>query len=299
MKALVTGGAGFIGSHVVDLLIEEGHEVTVVDNLSQGNQDWVNEKVSFCIGDITDLELIRSLCKGKDAVFHLAAMSRVLPSLSGGPSACLFSAEQNIYGTINVLIAAAEAGVKKVVYSASSTAYGNSKAPHYEGVFPDLITPYAASKFVGELYCRQFSKMYGLKSVSLRYFQVYGPRQPVSGEYATVAGIFLEQAKWGKPLTIHGDGSQRRDFVHVRDVAKANLLAFEYEAHGTINVGTGVSHSIKELADLISSNQVFLPVRNFDMTETKADVKRCQRNLRWLPEIGFNQGIQELIDAAK
>ena len=298
MRALVTGGAGFIGSHVVDLLVYSGYDVTVVDNISQGNVEWINKSASFYEGDVTDLDLMRSLCKRQDVVFHLAAMSRVLPSLSGGPSACLFSEQQNILGTLNVLIASSENEVMKVVYSASSTAYGNSSAPHKEDGKTDLITPYAVSKFVGELYCEQFTKMYGLKTACLRYFQVYGPRQPISGEYATVAGIFINQFKAGLPLTIHGDGSQKRDFVHVKDIAKANLLAFERDACGTINVGTGNSHSIKYLADIISDNQSFLPNRKFDMIETKADTERCSHLLGWSPEIDFETGIKELLNAA-
>ena len=301
MRVLVTGGAGFIGSHVVELLLARGYEVAVLDNLSTGHHEWVAREAEFKEGDVCDLDLVRAMAAGCFGIFHLAAMSRVLPSLLGGPSACAFSAEQNILGTLNVLIAAAEAKAKKVVYSASSTYYGNLPAPHREDAPVGCHTPYAISKYAGELYAMQFDRMYDLPCVALRYFQVYGPRQPISGEYAMVTGIFLDQAKRGLPLTIHGDGEQRRDFVHGSDVAAANLRAFESDVRGqVINVGTGVSHSIRELADLISPNQTFTASRAHDMRETRADTAKCERLLNWLPAIGFEAGTRALMakDAA-
>ncbi|MGP0084668.1 MAG: NAD-dependent epimerase/dehydratase family protein [Steroidobacteraceae bacterium] len=297
---MVTGGAGFIGSHVAELLLSKGYAVTVLDNLSLGNREWVPSRARFVEGDITDLDLMRQLCVGMAAVFHLAAMSRVLPSLQGGPSACLFSADQNIRGTLNLLVAAAEAKVNKLIYSASSTFYGNLPPVHHEALPPGCHTPYAISKYTGELYALQFHRMYQLPVVCLRYFQVYGPRQPVTGEYAMVTGIFIDQWLKGQPLTIHGDGSQRRDFVHVHDVAKANVLAFEKDVSGeVINVGSGESHSIKELADLISPKQTFTPPRPHDMKETVADIGKCRRLLGWAPEIGFVAGTRALVEAAK
>jgi nucleoside-diphosphate-sugar epimerase len=278
---------------VVESLLTRGYEVDAVDNLSQGNREWVPDGCRFIEGDVTNLELMRQLCEGKDGVFHLAAMSRVLPSLGGGAASALFSAEQNITGTLNVLVAAAEAKVGKVVYSASSTYYGNTFPPHREDGAIGVATPYAVSKYVGELYCKQFSAMYGLPTVCLRYFQVYGPRCPKSGPYAMVSSIFIDQAKRGEPLTVHGDGSQKRDFVHVYDVSHANVLAFERPGLGdgeVINVGRGESHSIQELADLISPNQVHTDPRAFDMAETLADVSKCWRLLEWVPTIGFVKG---------
>jgi len=294
---LVTGGAGFIGSHVAEQLLRDGYKVTVLDNLSTGKREWIPEGAGFIEGSVLDLDLLRECCKASSGVFHLAAMSRVLPSLHGGPESALFSAEQNITGTLNVLVAAAEAKVRKVVYSASSTYYGNMPAPHWESMLPGCHTPYGISKYVGELYARQFSRMYGLPTMSLRYFQVYGPRCPSKGEYAMVSSIFIEQALRGEPLTIHGDGKQRRDFVHVSDVAMANVRAFESNVGDgeIINVGRGESFSIKELADLISPNQITLPTRAFDMKETLADTYKCQQMLRWTPQIGFVQGTQSLM----
>lgn len=285
-QVLVTGAAGFIGSHVAELLVKRGYDVTALDNLSQGNREWVPSDATFIKGDVCDLPLVRRLCVGKEAVFHLAAMSRVLPSLRGGPSATLFSADNNITGTLNMLVAATEAKVGKFIYSASSTCYGNTPPPHYEDMPEACETPYAVSKYAGEMYALQFARMYKLPVVSLRYFQVYGPRQPVSGEYAMVTGIFLDQHKRGVPLTVHGDGSQRRDFVHVHDVAEANVRSFEgpLNAH-VINIGTGQNTSIKELADMISPNQERQRPRQHDMAATLADTSRCKELLRWVPGI--------------
>lgn len=298
-NVLVTGGAGFIGSHVVELLLSRGYAVTVLDNLSLGSREWVPAGAEFLEADILDLDKVRAACAGKSGILHLAAMSRVLPSLTGGPSTCLHSADQNIRGTLNVLVAAAEAGVKKVVYSASSTRYGSLSAPHEEGMTPDCQTPYAVSKHCGELYALQFQRMYGLPVVCLRYFQVYGPRQPIMGAYAMVTGIFIDQRVRGQPLTIHGDGSQRRDFVHVHDVAEANVRALESDVSGeSINIGTGVSHSIKELADLISHEQVFSQPRQHDMQETRADTEKCKRLLGWSPVLDFREKTLELLAEA-
>lgn len=294
-KVLVTGGAGFIGSHVAELCQQRGFEVVVLDDFSQGKREWIPAGSTIIEGSVTDLALVRKAMVGIDGVFHLAAMSRVLPSLQGGPEACLSSAEPNIMGTINVMIAAAEAKVKKFVYSASSTYYGNTPAPHIETGPLGAETPYAVSKYIGELYASRFSVMYGLPTVCLRYFQVYGPRCPSTGTYAMVSSIFIEQARKGEALTVHGDGSQRRDFVHVKDVAEANVRAFESNlTNDVINVGTGVSHSIKELADLISPNQIFGPARQLDMAETRADMTRCQTLLGWVPQIGFTEGTMAL-----
>ena len=300
-KVLVTGGAGFIGSHVAELLLTRGYEVDVVDNLTLGNRDWVPDGARFIEGDILDLKLMRELCAGKAGVFHLGAMSRVLPSINAGPESALFSAEQNIMGTLNVLVAAAEAKVGKLVYSASSTYYGQTPAPHREDGPLGAHTPYGVSKYVGELYCKQFSAMYDLPTVCLRYFQVYGPRCPKTGPYAMVSAIFIDQWKRGEPLTIQGTGEQRRDFVHVYDVALANLLAFTKPVGGgeVINIGRGESFSIKHLADLISDDQVYTPARAFDMPETRADVSKCFRLLGWVPQTHFVSGTLALKKAAE
>lgn len=289
MNVLVTGGAGFIGSHLVELLLEKGHKVTVLDNLSQGKRAWVHPKANFIEGNILDYGLLSFLCKDKEAVFHLAAMSRVLPSLTQTP---IISFQNNVQGTLNVLEACKVAKVKKVIYSASSTVYGNIPAPQHEDTQSDPLTMYALSKYAGELYCWQYLRNYGLNTVSLRYFQVYGPRQPIEGEYAMVTGIFLDQKKKNLPLTIHGDGSQKRDFIHVRDIAKANLAALEgniADINGVCNVGTGISTSIQELANMISQNQAYTPARKFDMLETRASKPFCENM------IDLQTGINELL----
>lgn len=298
---LVTGGAGFIGSHIAELFLTRGYQVTILDNLSQGKREWVPDGAHFIKGDILDLPLLREVTQDKVGILHTAAMSRVLPSIGAGPESVLFSADQNIKGTLNVLIAATEAKVGKVVYSASATYYGQTPAPHKEDGPLGAHTPYGVSKYVGELYCKQFSAMYGLPTVCLRYFQVYGPRCPKTGPYAMVSSIFIDQWKRGESLTIHGDGEQRRDFVHVDDVALANALAFEKPVGGgeVINIGRGESFSIKHLADLISDDQTFLPSRAFDMPETLADMSKCHRLLGWVPAIHFVEGTLALKKAAE
>lgn len=299
---LVTGGAGFIGSHVCEALLGRGYRVRVLDNLSLGRREWVpsDANLEFIRGDICDVEACRAACGGVEGVFHLAAMSKVAPSV-GDPSMVQYCTEQNVLGTLNVLDAARAAGVKKVVYSASSTYYGNRPPPHREDMPPDCLNPYALTKYAGEQYCELFDKMYDLPAVSLRYFQVCGPRQPTDGPYAVVAGIFIEQKRRGVPLTIHGDGSQRRDFVHVRDVAEANVRAYESGARRmVINVGTGVSHSIKELADMISDDQVSgLPRRGGDSDATLADTSRCEEMLGWRPSIKFGDMVDEMLAAGR
>lgn len=289
---VVTGGAGFIGSHLSERLVELGHKVRIIDNLSQGKREWVPEEAEFFEGDILEKDLLRKVFDGASGVFHLAAMSKVAPSMDK-PEFCT---EQNILGTQNVLLAARNAGVKKIIYSASSTYYGNSEAPQHEGMLPDPLNPYALSKYVGERYCELWTKLYGLPTISLRYFNVYGPRQPKEGAYALVLGIFLRQHKKGEPLTIHGGGSQRRDFIHVSDVVEATIAAYNSEASGmALNVGSGTDISIKELADLISRKQVFEPRRRGDADITLADISKIQRVLNWKPKIALKEGIKGLL----
>jgi len=297
-RMLVTGGAGFIGSHVCELLLEHGFLVRVLDNLSTGRKEFLpnDANLEFIHGDITDKSTCKSACQDVEGVFHLAAMSKVLPSLEN-IDMVEFCTQHNVVGTQNILLAACKEKVKKVVYSASSTYYGNSLAPHRENMLPNCQTPYALTKYIGEQYCELFDSLYNLPTISLRYFQVCGPRQPCEGNYAVVAGIFIRQMRAGMPLTIHGDGSQRRDFVHVRDIAKANIKAYESEPHRlAVNIGTGISHSIKELADMISSNQILgLPQRKVDLLETKADLSLCKSLFKWTPKITFEEMVAEML----
>lgn len=289
---LVTGGAGFIGSHLVERLLAEGHRVRVLDNLSQGRREWVPAGAEMIEGNITDLALCRRACAGVAGVFHLAAMSKVGPSIDRFE----FCTEQNILGTQNILIAARDAGARKLVYSGSSTYYGSGPTPQTETTLPHCLNPYAVSKYVGEQFCEVFTRLYGLPTVTLRYFNVYGARQPAVGAYALVLGIFLEQWRAGKPLTIHGDGAQRRDFVHVSDVVAANLAAYAGDAVGTaLNVGSGANISIQEIADMISPNQVRMARRSGDAQETLADIRRIRARLGWEPRVAFADGLRELM----
>lgn len=289
---LVTGGAGFIGSHLAERLRQSGHKVRVLDNLSQGCREWVHPSSDFIEGDLTDLATCRRACQDAAGVFHLAAMSKVAPSIDKFE----FCTEQNIIGTQNLLIAARDAHVRKLVYSGSSTYYGNGAPPQAETALPNCLNPYAVSKYVGEQFCEVFTRLYRLPTVSLRYFNVYGPRQPAVGAYALVLGIFLDQHRRGEPLTVHGDGSQRRDFIHVSDVVEANLAAYGGDIEGTVmNVGSGTNISIQEIADMISPHQVRLPRRTGDAEVTLADISRIRRLLGWEPRVSFAEGLRQLI----
>jgi UDP-glucose 4-epimerase len=290
-RVLVTGGAGFIGSHLVEALLARGRPVRVLDNLSYGRREWVPASAELLVGDIQDAETCRRACEGCDAVFHMAAMSRSAASLDN----IEICTSANVTGTQNVLIAAKDAGVAKVIYSGSSTYYGNQPAPHREDLPGDFLNFYGLTKYVGEEYCLLFDRLYGLPCVVLRYFNVYGPHQPEEGIYALVLGIFLRRAAEGKSLLIHGTGDQRRDFIHVRDVAAANLAALESPVHGVrLNVGSGTSVSVKELADMISDRQEFGPRRRGDAEVTLADISRTRELLGWAPAVSFEEGIQEL-----
>lgn len=294
-KAVVTGGAGFIGSHVADALLARGFDVHVIDNFSSGKRERLNPKVVLHEADIRDREALGPILKGAEFVFHLAALARVQPSIQDPQP----FHETNINGTFNVLGAARDAGVKRVIYSASSSAYGDQELlPLEEGMAPRPMSPYALQKLVGEYYCRLFSDLYGLGTVSLRYFNVYGPRQTTAsdGPYATVIGIFLEQRQNGRPLTIVPDGEQRRDFTHVSDVVRANLLAMESPAAGkgeVINIGTGENYSVRQVAGLIGGPAVFTEPRR-EPKETRADISRAKELLAWEPRVTFEAGIAEL-----
>ena len=294
-KLLVTGGAGFIGSHLCEGLLARGHQVRVLDNLAYGRRDYLPEGVEFLQGDIRAPAACQAAAKGMDGIFHCAAMSRSGPS-QDQVEVCT---QSNITGTQNMLLAARDAGVRRFVYSGSSTFYGNRPVPHQESDLPDLLNIYGLTKKVGEDYCLLFSKNFDLDCVVLRYFSVYGPRQPQTGAYALVLGIFLNRRAEGQVLEIHGDGKQRRDFVHVRDVVAANILAYEQAQREGVrgevfNVGSAESLSVKELADLISPGQVHIQARKGDAAETLADISKIKARLGWSPRISFAQGLKEL-----
>ena len=290
---MVVGGAGFIGSHLTDALVRRGCEVHVIDNLSGGKREYLNQEAVFHKADIRNLDSIAPIIKGARYVFHCAALPRVQYSIEHPVE----TNEVNVTGTVHVLIAAQEGGVKRVIYSASSSAYGDqSTLPLVETMTPNPKSPYGLQKYVGELYCKVWSEVHGLETVSLRYFNVYGPRLNPDGAYALAIGKFLKQRKEGTPLTIWGDGTQTRDFTHVRDVVRANLLAMESKKVGkgeVINIGAGRNFSVNQLAKLIGGKVVHEPPR-MEPHDTLADNSLAKKLLGWKPEVTLEEGIGEL-----
>ncbi|MBI2625238.1 MAG: NAD-dependent epimerase/dehydratase family protein [Candidatus Nealsonbacteria bacterium] len=292
-KVIVTGGAGFIGSHLADALIERGFKVIIIDNLSGGSKENINSKAEFHQLDLRNLEAIKPLFPGVDFVFHLAAKPRIPLSIQDPISAN----ENNLNTTLNVLVAARDAGVKKVAYSSSSSVYGcQDVLPQREDMIPKPLNPYALQKYVGELYCRIFSDLYGLQTVSVRYFNVFGPRAPQEGAYATVVGIFLRKKENGEPLTITGDGTQKRDFTYVSDVVEGTILAALKPTIGgeVINLGAGRNYSINQLAQMIGGVTVNVPPRPGEIMESLADPSKANRLLGWKPKYNLETGIEEM-----
>tara|TARA_B100000401_G_scaffold433825_1_gene373029 strand:- start:3096 stop:4004 length:909 start_codon:yes stop_codon:yes gene_type:complete len=287
MKYIVTGGAGFIGSNLVDLLIKEGHDVHVIDNFSSGKKENCNEQAKYFEIDISDhsnFEDLKNILIGSNGVFHLAALPRVQESIDNP----LQFEKNNTLSTINILKACVDTNVKRLVYSASSSAYGNTdKLPSQEEDPIDPISPYAMQKYYGEIACRMFANVYGLETVSLRYFNVYGERQSLEGAYALVMCVFARQRLNKEPLTIRGDGEQRRDFTHVMDIAKANLMAMCSEKVGNgevINIGNSDNRSVNQIAEMIGGPTVNIdPV--VEPRETLADNSKAKSLLGWSPSI--------------
>ena len=295
-KILVTGGAGFIGSHLVDRLIKDGHEVIVLDSFITGKKENVNPKADLHEVDVSDYEKITGFFKDVEVVFHCAALARIRPSVLDP----LPANRNNITGTLNVLWASKNAGVKKLIYSASSSAYGEQPRENYplkESLLIHPASPYALQKYVGELYCKLFSELYNLPTVILRYFNVYGPRQLTEGAYATVVGVFLKQRLENNPITITGDaGERRRDFTHVFDVVEANILAWKKDVGGgeLFNIGRGQNYSINEVAALIGGPTVKIDPRPWEYPLTLADNTKARQMLGWEPKISFEEGIAQL-----
>tara|TARA_R100000008_G_scaffold65633_1_gene42597 strand:+ start:204 stop:1133 length:930 start_codon:yes stop_codon:yes gene_type:complete len=291
-KALVTGGAGFIGSNIVDRLIDNGIEVIVLDNLSTGKRENVNRKAKFIKCDISIAPVfvnnlvgfsIPKVMEGVDVVFHTAAMARVQPSIEDP----LSFDTANVHGTLNILHCAHLAGVKKVIYSASSSAYGNaSEFPTPETHPTNPLSPYGLQKYVGEQYCRMFSQVYGLDTACLRYFNVYGERMLLEGAYCLVLGIFAQQLLEGKPMTINNDGEQRRDFTYVGDVVDANILAAMHEdkLNGEVfNIGNGANYSVNEVAKMFGGKSI-QGKSVLEPFETLANNNKAKQILGWKPK---------------
>ena len=294
IKVIVTGGAGFIGSHLTDALVKKSFEVHVIDNLSTGKKENINPKAIFHKADIRQLEKIKPIFKDAKLVFHLAALPRVQLSIDDP----VLTNKVNTEGTLNILIAARDAKVKRVVYSASSSAYGDQKKlPTAENLPANPLSPYALQKHIGEHYCRIFSSVYGLETVSLRYFNVYGPNMSEKGSYLPVFMIFIKQKKENKPLTIIGDGEQTRCFTNVGDVVRANLLGATSSKVGegeTLNICSDKSYSVNEVAKMIGGPVVKLPVRSGEIKKSWGDNNRAYKLLGWRPKISLANGLKEL-----
>ena len=293
-KVLVTGGAGFIGSHLVRALLEKGYDVHVIDNYAGGRfPERVSADAVYHEGDITDAPFVAEVMKDVQFVFHLAALPRVQYSILHP----LETNHTNVTGTLTVLKAATDAGVKRVIYSASSSAYGDQEhMPLMEDMAAHPKSPYALQKYIGELYCRVFSEIYALETVSLRYFNVYGAHADPDGPYALVIAKFIKQRKTGDAMSVAGDGLNTRDYTHVKDVVRANILAAESDAVGkgeVMNIGGGKNYSVLDITKMIGGDVVHVEAR-LEPKNTLADTSRARTLIGWSPEIKLETGIEEL-----
>jgi len=296
MKAVVTGGAGFIGSHLVDLLLNNDYEVLIIDNLCTGSLKNVNQtskKISFINHDIRT-SLPPGIFNDYSIVFHLAALADIVPSIDRP----IDYMSTNVQGTVNVLEAARVSSIKRVIYTASSTCYGvTSKFPTAENDSIAPTFPYALSKYLGELVFFHWLDLYGLKGLSLRLFNVYGPRARTSGNYGAVMGVFLAQKLAQKPFTVVGDGNQVRDFTYVSDIAQAFFLAGESQVTGeAINIGTQNPQSVNRLVELLGGEVEFIPKRPGEPDRTHADIQKAKSLLGWVPKISFEEGVMKVLE---
>ena len=298
MKFIITGGAGFIGSHIAEVLSHE-HDVTVIDDLFSGKLDNIKGfPVTFEKGTITDFTNLKRIFTGADGVFHQAAITSVPRSVT----APLPSNEVNITGTLNVLLAAKEAGVRKVVFASSSSVYGDTPVlPKIESMTPHPLSPYGITKLTGEHYCRVFSELYGLKTVALRYFNVFGPRQDPKSEYSAVIPKFITKILHHESPVIYGDGEQTRDFSYVKDVVQANIRAMEGDAQGVFNIAYNQQISLNNLASLIMEiTGITVPViydapRPGDIRDSRADIRNAEEHLGYKPKYSVKTGLEETI----
>ena len=299
MRALVTGGAGFIGSHLAERLLAEGHQVAVLDNLSAGrlkNLSHLHDRKGLSVhrADGADLDSIRPLFEGVDWVFHLAALADIVPSIVSP----LAYHRANVGGTASVLEASRGAKVRRFIYAASSSCYGLPKifpTPETAEIQPQY--PYALTKYVGEQYVLHWGRVYGLPVLSLRLFNVYGPRSRTSGAYGAVFGVFLAQKLHGEPFTVVGDGTQSRDFTFVSDVVEAMVMAARSDLRQeALNVGSGQTYSVNRLVELLGGQVVYVPKRPGEPDRTHADISKIQRLLGWQPRVSFENGVRVMLE---
>ena len=309
MNVVITGGAGFIGSNLVNALLDRDYDVTVIDNLSTGKLDNIrnllenNKNLNFIQGDIRDLSLLQKIFNNKDYVFHLAAISSVAKSVENP----ILVDEVNIRGTLNILVAARDTSIKKVVFASSAAVYGDTRElPKREDMPPNPLSPYAVSKLTGEYYCRVFSELYDLKTISLRYFNVYGARQDPNSEYAAVIPKFIHRILDNKPPIIYGDGSQTRDFIYVKDIVRANLLAIEKkDITGVFNIASGRKTSINTLANMIMDildrklKPIYEKPREGDIKDSYADISKAKNKLGFKPLYTLEDGLGGTIEYFK
>ena len=300
MKYLVTGGLGFIGSNLVDALVENGHEVIVVDDLSTGQESYKNEKATTVIESITNHERMLELTQSVDAIFHVAAWARLQRSVDDP----LGTNNANIVGTLSMLQAARINKVPRFIFSSSSSVYGEQADPIMrEDMELNPLHPYALQKWAGEQYCKLFSRLFQMNTVCLRYFNVYGPRQIVKGDYALVIGKFLRQKAEGGAMTIYGDGEQTRAYTHVSDVVRANILAanMPYRASNfdVFNIGTNVETSINQIADMLGGERQYInpnPRGNFEERRKAANNQKALDVLGWQPSVSIEEGVKRLLE---
>jgi UDP-glucose 4-epimerase len=296
-KVLVTGGAGFIGSNLVDLLLKNNYEVMVVDNESANGHDeyyWNSDakNYQFDLSSSDHLGTLTEMCKECDYIFHLASDVSIPYCIENPDKSYL----NNVSSLCNILEAARKSKVKRVVFSSTAAIYGLTDKICLEIDTPDPLNPYSVSKLSGEYLMKMYYDLYNVQTVTLRYFNVYGPRQPKSGQYAPVMGIFLDQKRDGKALTVVGDGRQTRDFIHVSDIALANLTVAEkdVDTYGQVyNVGTGKATSIKSIAEMISDNIVHIPPRPAEARQSLSSVSKIKRVYGWEAKVNLRDWIKE------
>tara|TARA_R110000823_G_scaffold224841_7_gene352761 strand:- start:661 stop:1578 length:918 start_codon:yes stop_codon:yes gene_type:complete len=298
-KYLVTGGMGFIGSNLVDQLITEGNSVVVMDNQSTDVHDnfYINPRADNHVLDVNHYQSVLECSSGVDGIFHLAAEARIQPAIENP----ILATKTNVLGTCNVLQAARENGVERVVFSSSSSVYGLTESlPNRETDDTNCLNPYSVSKFSGEGLCKMYYDLFGLETITFRYFNVYGERQPTKGQYAPVIGLFQKQFENDEPMTIVGDGFQRRDFTHVSDVVNANILAMNTQNEKSfgqvLNIGSGINYNIHDLVKMVggdSAKYTHLPERVGESRETLCDNAKAEDYIDWAPTVYLGEWVCE------